>query len=80
MLSCPATGAARRYPDLALTCASTRDTHPWEARAGESLVPVSPQVGLPPLLHALDVVAPPSRVAPRLESGRPPPHLPWRHG
>jgi hypothetical protein len=37
-------------------------------------------IGPPPLLHALDAAAPPSHAAPRRESGRPPPPLPWRHG
>jgi hypothetical protein len=80
VLSCPATGAACRFPGLAPTCASARDAPPWEAQAGESLVPVSPQIGPPPLLHALDAAAPPSRATPRRGFDRPLPPLPWRHG
>jgi hypothetical protein len=52
---------------------------PWRSPFGQSPVPVSPQIGPPPLLHALDVAAPPSRTAPHRESGHRHP-LPWRHG
>jgi hypothetical protein len=80
VLSCPATGAARCFPSLAPACASARVAPPWEAHAGESPVHVSPQIGSPPLLHALDTIAPPSRAAPHREFGRPLLPLPWRHG
>jgi hypothetical protein len=51
----------------------------WSGPFGESPAPISPQISLSPLLHALDVAAPPSRAAPRQEFGRPPPPLssPW---
>jgi hypothetical protein len=72
----PQAGHLTGLHGLALMSISTELPPPWSSPSGESPVPVSPQIGLPPLLRALDATTPPSRAAPDREYDRPlPPHV-----
>jgi hypothetical protein len=69
----PRVGHLTGLHGLAPMSISTELLPSWSGPSGESPVPISPQIGPLPLVHALDAAAPLSYAAPRWESSRPPP-------